>query len=423
MTSPQGFDAGENWAGTHHFGATEVLSVSSADDVARRVARGGRFKALGTRHSFNDVADSEGTLLDMSSLRFEPRIDEAGQRVTVPAGMSYGTLGRFLEDRGWALHNLGSLPHISVGGACATGTHGSGATSRSLADAVRHLDMVVGRGRRVVVDEDDPRLLGAVVSLGALGVATDLALRIEPTYQVRQDVFVNLPWSELDRLDTIMESAYSVSLFTRWNGVVDQIWLKSRVGGVAPAENPQVVGARAATSPVMSPADDGRDNTTVQGGISGPWNERLAHFRFGETPSNGNEIQSEYFVAREDGRSALRALEPLASAFAPHLLISELRTVAADQLWLSPAYERDSLTIHFTWRKRPQEIQRLLPMIEEALRPFRARPHWAKWFAMDATEIASLYPRLSAFRALAHELDPDGQFRNDFLDRTLGLGD
>jgi alditol oxidase len=424
MTTESGArEAGTNWAGTHHFEAGEVVSATTADEIARLVARGGRFKALGTRHAFNDMADSTGTLLDMGSLQFEPSIDEARRRVRVPAGMSYGTLGHFLEQRGWALHNLGSLPHISVAGACATSTHGSGTTNQSLAGAVCGVELVTGGGRRVVIDDEDPRLLGAVVSLGALGAATAVTLRVEPTYAVRQDVFINMPWSELTRLDTIMESAYSVSLFTRWDGIIDQVWLKTRPGTGTYDGDPQVEWAEPAAGKVMSPADDGRDNTTVQGGLAGPWNERLPHFRFEETPSNGDEIQSEYFVAREDGLPALRALEPLASAFAPHLLISELRTVAADQLWLSPAYQRDSLTIHFTWKKSPPEVQRLLPAIEDALRPFGARPHWAKWFAMGAAEVTGLYPQLPAFRSLANELDPDGQFRNDYLARTLGLND
>jgi alditol oxidase len=421
MTESADHDAGTNWAGTHHFGARSVVSVKSADDVVALVAGGGQFKALGTRHSFNDMADSPGALIDLGGVHFEPSIDETARRVRVPAGMSYGTLGRFLEDRGWALHNLGSLPHISVAGACATGTHGSGTTNQSLAGAVCGVELVTGRGQRVTMDEGDPRLPGAVISLGALGVATAVILRIEPTYSVRQDVFLNMPWDELTRLDTIMESAYSVSVFTRWTGIVEQIWLKSRVGSGTLDGPPHVNRAQPATDKVMSPADDGRDNTTVQGGRAGPWNERLPHFRFEETPSNGDEIQSEYFVAREDGLSALRALEPLAGTFAPHLLISELRTVAADRLWLSPAYERDSLTIHFTWKKRPQEIQRLLPAIEDALRPFRARPHWAKWFSTGAAEIAELYPRLTEFRSLARELDADGQFGNNYLARVVGL--
>jgi len=420
VTSDPGVRGGANWAGTHRYGAREIVAVPSADDVARRIAGGGLFKALGSRHSFNDLADTAGTLLDVGALDFEPDVDEAGRRVTVPGGMAYGTLGRILAERGWALHNLGSLPHISVAGACATGTHGSGTTNQSLAGAVCALELVVGRGRRVTLDESDPRLPGAVVSLGAIGVATAVTLRIEPTYAVRQDVYVDMPWSELGQLDMIMDSAYSVSLFTRWNGLVDQVWLKSLVRdgdrGV-----PDVQWARPAPQDVMSPVDDVLDNTTVQGGVPGPWNERLPHFRFSETPSRGDEIQSEYFVAREDGPDALRALEPLAKAFAPQLLISEFRTVAADALWLSPAQGRDSLTIHFTWQNQPNEVRHHLASIEEALRPFRARPHWAKWFNMEASQIAPLYQRLPEFRHLAREFDPDGQFRNRYLARTLGM--
>jgi xylitol oxidase len=272
-----------------------------------------------------------------------------------------------------------------------------------------------------VLDEADPRLPGGVVSLGALGVATAVTLRIEPTYAVRQDVFLDMPWAELARLDAIMDSAYSVSLFTRWNGVVDQVWLKSRVREGDCDPSPPGGDARPALGEAMSPVFDGHDNTTAQGGVPGPWNERLPHFRFDETPSNGDEIQSEYFVAREDGLLALRALEPMASAIAPHLFTSEIRTVAADGLWLSPAFGRDSLTIHFTWKKSPQAVRSLLPSIEEALRPFHARPHWGKWFSMGAAEITTLYQRLPDFLDLARELDPEGQFRNDYLARNIGL--
>jgi xylitol oxidase len=418
---PRVNDTGENWAGTYRYTARSVLSVTSVDQVASLIAEGGRFRALGTRHSFNDLADTAGTHVDVSSLELEPSVDEEHHRVTVPAGMTYGTLGRFLQERGWALANLGSLPHISVGGACATATHGSGALNQSLAAAVCGIDLVAGRGLRISLDASDARFHGSVVALGALGIATSLTLRIEPTYEVRQDVFINMPWSDLSELETIMNSAYSVSLFTRWNGVVDQVWLKSRVGDGFSEPTPPGNAATPAAGQVMSPADDGHDNTTVQGGVPGPWNERLPHFRFDEIPSNGDEIQSEYFVAREDGLAALRALEPIAGDFAPHLLISEFRYVAADELWLSPAYKRDSLTIHFTWKNQPHEVRRLLPGIEEALRPFKSRPHWAKWFSMDTSEISTLYARLPDFIKFASELDPDGQFRNDYLSRVVGL--
>lgn len=421
MTTGSNVDgAGENWARTYRYAAQQVVSVTSVDEVAKLVAQGGQYRALGTRHSFNDLADTTGTLIDVSALSTTPSIDEEQRRVTVPAGMSYGTLGRFLHEHGWALANLGSLPHISVGGACATGTHGSGAGNQNLSSTVCAIDLVTGRGECITLDEADVRFSGGVVALGALGIATALTLRIEPTFDVRQDVFINMSWDDLKHLDTIMKSAYSVSLFTRWDGIVEQVWLKSRVaeGDAEPTSPGDSISAAGA---VMSPANDDLDNTTVQGGVPGPWNERLPHFRFGETPSNGDEIQSEYFVARDDALAALRALEPLAKEFAPHLLICELRYVAADELWLSPAYERDSLTIHFTWKNEPGAVRRLLPLIEEALVPFSARPHWGKWFSMVESEISNLYSRLTSFIELADELDPDRQFRNDYLSRVIGL--
>jgi xylitol oxidase len=420
MTTPSQLDdAGSNWAGTFRYRAQRIETARSLEDVVGIVAKGGRVKVLGSRHSFNDVADTTGTLVDLGKMYFEPRIDEDRRRVKVPARMSYGTLGRFLQVRGWALSNLGSLPQISVAGACATGTHGSGVGNQSLAAAVCGMELVVGRGRRVLLTDEDPRFLGGVVALGAIGIATSISLRIEPSYAVRQDVFVNMPWAELEKLDGIMETAYSVSLFTRWNGVVDQVWIKSRVEKDGPEPIPPS-GSTPADGD-MSPVESDHDNATVQCGVPGSWNDRLPHFRFDETPSNGNEIQSEYFVARKNGLAALRALEPIASVFSPHLLICELRSVAADQLWLSPAFNRDSLTIHFTWKNRPLVVSRLLPLIEEALGTYDARPHWGKWFSMDSSDISVLYPRLPEFVNLAREFDPDGQFRNEYLSRVLAL--
>ena len=417
---PETENVGTNWAATYSYRAQSVVSVGSTQDVVDLVTAGGRAKALGTRHSFNDLADTTGILLDMSGLSFEPVLDEDLGRVSVPAGISYGALGRFLHGRGWALHNLGSLPHISVGGAIATATHGSGSRNKNLSTQVCGMELVTGRGHVISLDEDDPRFLGAVVGMGALGIVTRVTLRIEPTYSVRQDVFLDMTWADLTELDEIMDSVYSVSLFTRWRGVVDQVWLKSR--GTDNDPDPVPPGdSTPAGAKVMSPASDGLDNTTTQGGLLGRWNERLPHFRFDETPSNGDEIQSEYFVARQDGLAAIRALEPLAGAIAPYLLISELRTVAADELWLSPAFERDSLTLHFTWKNEPEAVRVLLAVIEDALRPFNARPHWGKWFAMDRAQIVPLYERLPDFIRLAHELDPDGQFANDYLTRILGL--
>jgi len=413
---------GSNWAGTHDYAARGILTPGSAQEIADAVRAGGRLKALGSRHSFNDIADSSGRLVSLERLAGEPTIDAARQRVAVPAGLRFADLAVWLEAQGLALHNLGSLPHISVAGAVSTGTHGSGRRNGNLSSAVSGVQFVSGTGDLLTVERGDADFDGVVVSLGALGIVTEVTLDVQPSYQVRQDIYLDLPWDAvLGEFDAIMSSAYSVSLFTDWTGEsLKQAWVKSRVDA-RPQLPPSFFGAHPAGGAVMSPAGDDLDNTTVQGGVPGPWFERLPHFRADVTPSAGDEIQTEYFVDLTVAVDAIRAVRALADRIAPTLLVTELRTIAADRLWLSPAVARDSLAIHFTWFNRPAEVRAVLPLIEQALAPFEPRPHWGKWFSLGAEQIAPRYERFDDFRALAERLDPHHRFRNDYLERVLGL--
>mgnify|MGYP001251387300 CR=1 FL=1 len=414
---------GASWSATHVYGAGRLIFPRTVDELREAVRTTERIRALGTRHSFNDIADRVGTLVSLRDLEGEVRIDRGANTAWVPAGWSYGAVATVLEDAGLALPNLGSLPHISVAGACAVGTHGSGVRQRNLSASVSAIELVDAAGEVRVVDRVDPDFGGSVIHLGALGIATRLRLDVLPTYLMRQDVFVDLPWSQLvSELDGILSGAYSVSVFTAFGEpMARQVWLKSRVDDYVLEAEDTYFGAAPVGTRLVSPEDAANDNTTVQGGVPGPWVERLPHFRHDATPSNGDEIQSEYFVARPDGPAALEALREIGNEIDPLLLISELRTVAADRQWLSPAYDRDSLCIHFTWKNDPDGVRRVLPLVERALAPFDPRPHWGKWFAMDVASIARLYPRLGDFAALAGRVDPDGKFRNRYLDRVLGL--
>jgi len=413
---------GSNWAGTHDYAARGVVTPRTAEEVADAVRSGTRVKALGSRHSFNDIADSSGELISLERLTGHPVVDPTRRRVTVPAGVRFAELAVQLEAEGLALHNLGSLPHISVAGAIATGTHGSGRRNGNLSSAVAGLQLVTGSGDLVTVERGDADFDGIVVSLGALGIVTAVTLDVQPSYQVRQDIYLDLPWDAvLDEFDAIMSSAYSVSLFTDWTGeTLKQAWVKSRMDA-APELPESFFGARPAGDAVMSPAGDDLDNTTAQGGVPGPWFERLPHFRADVTPSAGDEIQTEYFVDVAEAVEAIKAVRALADRIAPTLLVTELRTIASDRLWLSPAFARDSLAIHFTWFNRPGDVRALLPLIEEALAPFAPRPHWGKWFSLGAEQIAPQYDRLQEFRALAERLDPAHRFRSAYLERVLGL--
>jgi xylitol oxidase len=350
-------------------------------------------------------------------------IDPSGPSVRVDGGIRYGDLCGPLHAAGWGLHNLASLPHVSVAGACATATHGSGDRNGNLATAVTAMSMVRGDGEIETVDRSDPdKLNGSVVALGALGIVTSLTLGVEPTYDVRQDVYEDLPFDELaTHFDEIATLAYSVSLFTDWRGpLIDQVWLKTRVAGRDPAEPPiELFGAAQASGPRHPIRRMRADACTPQGGVAGPWHLRLPHFRFDHTPSAGDELQTEYFVGRADAAEAMFALRSLRERVARIVEVSEVRTVAADDLWLSPAYHRASVAIHFTWKPDWPAVRDLLPAIESALAPFDPRPHWAKLFTLPADEVRSRYERLDDFVELAGHVDPDGKLRNEFLNRFV----
>lgn len=404
-----------NWAGTHTY-AGRIEHPRSVDELRSLVARSPRVRALGSRHSFNDIADSE-VLVSLSELPADIDIDSGASTVRVAAHVPYAPVAQAVDAAGLALHNMGSLPHISVGGATATATHGSGLRLGNLSTAVTGLELVTADGGTLRLDRSDARFPGAVVHLGALGVVTHVTLALQPRYALRQDVYLGVPWDEvLADPAGVFGAAYSVSVFTHWSGDrTEQVWLKSR--DLAQPGDAWRGGARATVQ--VAPVEDGGDNTTLQG-EAGSWHARLPHFRFDTQPSaQGDEIQSEYFVALEDAAPALSAVRALAGRIDPLLLVTELRVVAADDLWLSTAYGRDSLAIHFTWRAMPAEVTAVLPVIEAALAPFAPRAHWGKWFA-DA-HAAERYPRFGDAVGLMRELDPAGTFRNAYTERVLGL--
>jgi xylitol oxidase len=403
------------WAGTHTFAAPRILAPSSIAEVQDAVRSAtGRVRALGTRHSFHDIADTDGTLIDVTRLPADPVLDEAARTVTVGGGTRYGVLALWLEERGWALHNMGSLPHISVAGATATGTHGSGDTLGNLSTAVRALEWVDASGDLQRVRAADTDFAGYVVHLGAFGVVTRVTLAIEPSFTVRQDAYAGVPWSTLlADLDAVTSAGYSVSVFVRWTDDTVAVIRKTRLDSGADHDLPdEWLGAGRLQTPIIE-----SDAWTEQGGVPGPWLHRLPHFRLDATPSVGDEIQTEYFVPRDRGVDALRAVRALGAQVDPHLVVTELRTMRGDDLWLSGAYGRDTLAIHFTWLPHPDAVAGLLPAIETALAPFDARPHWGKWHRFDAARLAAVHPRLPDARELFARLDPDARFANEHLTR------
>ncbi|MDQ0834174.1 xylitol oxidase [Streptomyces achromogenes] len=407
-----------NWAGNITFAAKEVHRPHSLDALRSLVAAAGQVRVLGSGHSFNRIAEpgGEGVLLSLGALTGGVEVDTVARTVRVGGGVRYAELARRVHEHGLALANMASLPHISVAGSVATGTHGSGVGNGSLASSVREVEVVTADGSTVVLERGDERFGGAVTSLGALGVVTALVLDLEPAFRVEQHLFTELPLEGLD-FETVAGAAYSVSLFTDWDAPgFRQVWLKRRTDEPL-ADFPWAAPAVRALHPVPGmPAV----NCTEQLGVPGPWHERLPHFRAEFTPSSGNELQSEYLLPRRHAVAALRAIDAIRQTVSSVLQICEVRTVAADEQWLSPSYGRDTVAVHFTWIEDTASVLPAVRAVEAALEPFDPRPHWGKVFETPAATVRGRYPRMDDFTALARALDPAGKFANDFVRDVLG---
>ena len=447
-----------NWSENVQFSSAPIHAPETTEEVQEIVRASRKVSVLGARHSFNDVAaidaqvedatarpgkaeDSSWAYISLEKLHAPIEFDSSRGTVTCNAGITYGELCQQMHEEGAALHNMASLPHVTVAGACATGTHGSGDGNGNLATAVVGLELVTADGglRTLSRGEDGEAFEGAVVALGGLGVVTRITLATEPAYTMEQYVYENLPAAALyEHFDEVMSSAYSVSLFPDWqDGMVNQVWLKHRsgpfvetactgAGSMAREATPQtgpggeeLFGATAGRAELNHVANLPPDGVTPQLGVRGPWHERLPHFRADSEPASVVELESEYFVPRAHAVPALKAVEGLRDLLEPVLLISEVRSIAADRLWLSQSYGTPTLGIHFSWKMDWEGVHRVMPEVEEALSPYGVRPHWGKLFTLPAVQVQAAYPKMDDFRKLLEAYDPGGKFRNGFLDRYI----
>ncbi|RJQ78003.1 FAD-binding protein [Pseudonocardiaceae bacterium YIM PH 21723] len=382
-----------NWAGNLSFAPKTICWPRSVNELRELVTGHDRVKAIGTGHSFSSITATDGASVSLAGL--PPVFQVYGDSVVVSAAMTLGELAVRLQRVGLALHTMPSLPHVSVAGAIATGTHGSG--TGCLSTAVRMLTLVDGRGNLREVSDVD----GWTVSLGLLGVVTTVELAVVETFDVEQTVWDGLTWPRLlNGLAEIFASAYSVSVFTDWRNHLS-LWTKRRTG-----DWPIELGLHPALERRHPVAGLSTYGCTEQLGIRGPWHQRLPHFRLNATPSVGDELQTEYFVPMTRAVEALDRLRALSDTITPVLAISELRTVTADSLWLSPAYRRDCLAIHFTWHNLPDRVQAAMAVVEQTLADLDPRPHPAKLSLRPPDH----HPNWSRFADLVRKTDPGGKF-------------
>jgi alditol oxidase len=412
-----------NWADNYTFSAARIHRPSSINEVRSLVARSSRIRAIGARHSFNGIADSPGDLIDLGGIGPDFLIDSGRRTVTFGAAANYGVLASYLHSAGWALHNMASLPHVSVAGAIATGTHGSGDRLGNLATAVAALDIIGATGDLVTIRRGDPGFDGVVVGLGAFGIVTRVTLDIQPEFEMRQDAFEGLRWDTLlSDFDAVTSAGYSVSLMTSWSGpTIARLWIKTRLASSAPElVSAAHLDAAPAAHPSAKPTPEALQRLNPFG-APGPSFERLPHFRPEAELWPPGHLQSEYMVPRTQAAAAIARLRAIGDRIDRHLWATEIRSMAGDELWLSPSYGENSVAIHFSWLREPDAVQAMTAELEAMLPPLGARPHWGKIMHARAQQLELLYPKLPAFRELARSYDPGGKFRNEFLDvRVFG---
>ena len=407
----------QNWSKNVDFNDRAFLQPESLAELQELVRSNAKLRARGTAHCFNEIANTSSYAINLAKMPKTIEVNSESKSVTVAAGLKYGELAPELHKQGWALNNLASLPHISIAGSISTGTHGSGIKNQNLANQVLSLDLVTAEGELRHIDRANPAFNALVVGLGLGGIVYQYELKVEATFEIRQVIFPEIPLDVLQRnFDQIMGTAYSVSYFTDWSTAqVGNLWCKFRDSEVIP----ESVGGSAKADKKYHPIPSVDPVAcTDQLGESGDWHQRLSHFKLEFTPSVGEEIQTEFFVDRKDAAAAIEAVSKLGEEISPLLWITELRTIAADDLWLSGAYQRDTLAIHFTWKK-DLAIYPVIEKVEAALRPFNYRPHWGKAFTADAKYLGTVYPKMSEFKALVEALDPSSKFENTFTRRIL----
>ena len=411
-----------NWAENFQFSTANVHYPKSVEEVQELVKKSSSVRVLGSRHSFNRIADSEEDLISFDHMNKIISLDRENMQVTVEGGIKYGELCTYLHKQGFALHNLASLPHISVAGTIATATHGSGLENGNLSTGVAAIELVNAQGDLVKLGKNDEEFYGAVVGLGGLGPVIHVTLDLVPSFEVAQVVYLDLPWESLkDNFLEIMGSGYSVSLFLDWGSdKINEVWVKKIV---VPNEVPEFpddyFGAKKASVKMHPVPSMSAESCSEQLGVAGPWYDRLPHFKMEFQPSAGKELQSEYFVPLENGYEAMMVVREISEQIHPHLFISEIRTIQADDLWMSTAYQRDSVAIHTTWKQEIPEVMALLPQMEAKLEKFNPRPHWAKLFTIPFNNLRMGYPKIESFKELLAKYDPEGKFRNEYLNENI----
>ena len=442
ILAEDGGDIPQNWAKTVYYNHT-IHYPKTVEEIQHILQYHAKIRVLGSMHSFNNITklpqEFNGVYISMSNMNQVIKCCR-GERVTIQPGITFGELGEYLHERNFGFHNMASLPHITVGGAISTGTHGAGVFNGNLASHVMQVKLISADGKlRTYRIGQDPEFQHIPVSFGLAGIIVEIELDIVPDYDIQQCIYENLPFNTIKKSDykTAFSSAYSFSIFTQWkNRKFTSIWAKYRLrkGRNGNEESIMIdcpdMNKIKPSSNKVHPLPGG-DTSFVSGGIGKNYKEPgyvgLPHFLMEGVPSQGEELQSEYFVS---SHMFDVVIEVLFHHFEENpklydlLYVSEMRFVAGDKLTLSPQHVLgSSIGFHFTWKKEFDQVVDALKGIENVLKPYNALPHMGKLFTMTGRELEGKYGQrnLRAFQSFVAPLDPLKKFVNPFLQNLILL--
>jgi FAD/FMN-containing dehydrogenase len=407
-----------NWVGNQTCVARYKSAPSSEEQlcqiVAQADARDLNVRVAGSGHSFTPVVGTGGLLLSLADLRGVHAVDMASQQVRVAAGTRIHDLAIELKARGLSLVNQGDIDSQAVAGAFTTGTHGTGSTLGCLATAIRGLRLVQPDGSVLVVDGSDTEMLHAAqVSVGTLGVISELTLQVTRAYKLHEHL-----WR--DDFETCMERHDELAATHRHFGF---FWCPTPASRhlyclADTADAPRTTTKKLADVCEMKVIDI--TASPDQPDLHSPF-EKIAYssdiYPIEYIP---NFVELEYAVPLQHGKEAVRAVrELMLTKHTDALFPIEYRFTGGDPAWISPFHQQDSITLSVSGQPG-LDYWDFLRDVDAILRRYKARPHWGKMHFLDTDDVTALYPRANDFRALRRKLDPKGRFLNDHVRALLG---
>lgn len=434
----EGVSGWSNWAGTEHTHPVRQTHPGDVDalaeDIRAAVAQGLQVKAVGSGHSFTGIAATDGVVVHLDRMAQIRSLDVPSGQVTVEAGMPLHALNAALDAHGLALANLGDIDVQTISGAVSTGTHGTGHALGGLATQVIGVELVDAEGRlvRCSAAESPKTFAAARIGLGALGVVTALTLQCVPAFALRA-VEAPMPLDEvLEGFDELAED----------NDHFEFYWFPHTRRALTKRNNRVAAGeARKPLSRFRYWLDDELLSNTVFGwtqgltarvpGLTGTVNNVAtralsareyvdASYKVFCSPRRVRFREMEYAVPRAALVEVLQSVQAWIDGSGERVPFPiEVRVAAADDIWLSTAFERETayVAVHQFHRL---DHERYFRAVESIVGGVGGRPHWGKLHQLDATELERLYPRMADWREVRARLDPSGVFANPYLDRVLG---